>query len=536
MLSAVDLKLNHHHRHRISTFLRGATTCVLAVTFCVSHGYNAAHVSQAQLAADVFTISAASLLGDASATDRVRGAHVQADGVLVLAVNLNAAQPGSLAPTVLGTANANSSGAVVRLSPDGRRVLSVTRLATQVEDLSADAQGNLFVAAWADGLFKLDPTAQSVLWQKTPGTVMRVDATPEGVSAALITVSSDPNSSNPGAGSIVTHAADGSELGSIAGKHNTLDVCIHGTSQTVISIGWRQASVAGVPVQIAYLNGASLDGAITRYTLYDWSTDASNPRFINKPENNMADTRGYRCALGEDDKLYAAFEAAGGNHIFRYQPRDIMSKVTLAGGDQWQQFSNTKSEHKTVFARYDPATGDYAAGQQYLARLGPDKGNAGNSLRVNRGAIAADAQGRVYIGGDSAWGLPLPPHPRFTPAAGQQTFNHLESDAAAYIGGAWFTVFSPDLKTRLYATRLSEGGSTSAIAVRSNVSGTIVLFGGISTGGGLTRTYTLNPVQATLGGGGQDAWFGVLNSGPPPPTATVDPRLTLKLYLPLLRR
>lgn len=485
-------------------------------------------------APQTYTVRTASLLGDASATDRVRGARIQPDGTLVLAVNLNSAQPGGLTPTLLNGASATTSGALLRLSADGKTVLSVTRLAEQLTDLSGDAAGNLYVAAWSDGVFKLDPAVQQVLWHATPGKALRLDAGAAGTVAALITATNDPDSSAPGAGQIEIFDTNGTTLGSLPGHHNTLDVCVHEPSHTAIAIGWRQASVSGVPVQIAFLRGSDFAGA-QRWLAYDWSTTAGDPRFINTPENNMADTRGYRCAIGGDGRLYAAFEAAGGNHIFRYSPFDISAKITLAGGDQWQQFSNTKSEHKTVFGRYDAATGTLFTGQQFLTRLGPDKNNAGNTLRVHRGAIAADAAGRVYLGGESAWGLPLPPHPRFMPAPGQTTFNHLEADASAYLGGAYLAVFSADLRTRVFVTRLAEGGGTGALDVRvGNDGGSTILAGGFVSSGAITRTYTLDPVQTTPGGG-QDAWFGLF-AAPAVPQPTVPPGLDRRTFLPAVLR
>jgi hypothetical protein len=485
-------------------------------------------------------ISAASLVGGAGNTDAVRGARIQSDGTIVLAVNLSAAQWAGAAPVLLNGAGDASEGAIVRLSADGRAVKSVTRLAARVNDLSIDGQDNIYVAAWSDGLLKLNPDASALTWRQAQTRTLRVDAAADGTSIALVTSANDPDVGNPGAGQIVVLAPDGSQRAAIPGRHNTLDVCIHDVSNRAVSIGWRQASVAGVPVQIAYLRAITFDGA-EQYMLYDWSTSSGDLRFINAPTNNMADTRGYRCSVGADGKLYAAFEAAGGNHIFRYSPIDINARVTLAGGDQWQTFSNTRSEHKTVFARYDIDTGAFLAGQEYLARLGPDKNNAGNTLRVDKGAITADASGRVYIGGASAWGLPLPSHPRYTPAPERQTFNHLESDATAYLGGAWLTVFSPDFKTREFTTRLTTGGTTHVIDARTVGANVVIAAGGVAAANSITSTYLVDALQANPGGG-QDGWIAVMSSRPPPPTSmpaptvTLDPTLTRRVFLPLSRR
>ena len=147
------------------------------------------------------------------------------------------------------------------------------------------------------------------------------------------------------------------------------------------------------PVQICYLFGYDYSGE-KKWSAYDWSTDRDSDRFLNKPENNMADTRGYRCSIGRDGKLYAAFEAAGGNHCFRYSSVDIMKKVGMAGGDAHHSFHNSRAEHKTVFVRMEPGTGEYLAGQQFCGRLPNGRANA---TRVKAGDIIADEHGRVCL-------------------------------------------------------------------------------------------------------------------------------------------
>jgi hypothetical protein len=505
---------------------------VAALVISLTSPIHAQEITPAITDAAPYALSAASFLGDAGNTDRIRGARIQADGTLVLAANLTSA-PAGVTPLLLNGATASSAGAILRMTPDGKTILSLTRVGAQIEDLAIDDTGNLYAALWADGVVKLDPTATQVLWSRRPasGKVMRIDAGGAGHAVALVTSANDPEADAPGAGTVETYAPDGSQISSVVGKSNTLDVCLHPPSQTAVLIGWRQANVSGAPVQIAYLQGRGYDGA-AKYTTYDWSTDAASDRFINRPENNMADTRGYRCAIGGDGKLYAAFEAAGGNHIFRYSPFDIAARVSITGGDQWHAFFNTRAEHKTFFARYDAATGAYLAGQQLLTRL---SSGAGNTLRVRRGAIDADALGRVYIGGESAWGLPMPPHPAYTPKPGETTFNHLAANAGAYLGGAWFVVMSADLKTRLYVTRLTTGGNTDALDARV-IAGDLanIAFAGRTTN--LTETYALNAVQPA-GSGAQEGWFGVIapaasavtacfsmtpSFGPPPLTVAFD--------------
>lgn len=74
-------------------------------------------------------------------------------------------------------------------------------------------------------------------------------------------------------------------------------------SKTVIQTGFRNAHAFDgkktYPVQIAYIRSHCYDGE-RKWTDYDWSTDQQSDRFLNKPTNNMADSRGDRCAIGRD--------------------------------------------------------------------------------------------------------------------------------------------------------------------------------------------------------------------------------------------
>ena len=202
----------------------------------------------------------------------------------------------------------------------------------------------------------------------------------------------------------------------------------------------------------------------------------------------MADTRGYRVSLGEDGYLYAAFEVAGGNHIFRKNPHDLKASVPIVGGDKHHEFYNTKAEHKTFFARYDPTTGEYLKGQQFVARL---SNGGGNAVRIKEGDIQADARGRVYLGGSAASGLPL----SFAP-----------SEAGSYTGGAWVMVMSSDFKKRLLVSRIGQGG-TKAVGVRTVGEVPVLVWGGKTS----EEFYPKNAFQSALAGGSQDGFYGSSN-------------------------
>ncbi|MFW5829248.1 MAG: chitobiase/beta-hexosaminidase C-terminal domain-containing protein [Planctomycetota bacterium] len=464
------------------------------------------------LSASEWDFRSSSYLGAGTSADEVRGVGIQSGGIIVLVANLPSYTPPGVEAVVLGAADESSQGMVLRLSPDGQSLLSVTRLADRLVDLAIDADDNLHIAAWDQGFYKLDPAAESVIWHKDVSNVARCDVGSDGISAALVTTETDPDSETPRSDMWVYDSDPiGSQLIRITGHRNTLDVAIDSATQTICSIGWRQASAydgdSTKPVQISYIRGHGYDG-IVKYTGYDWSTDRNADDFLNKPTNNMADSRGKRCSIGADGRLYAAFEVAGGNHMFRYDPFDIMTSVRIEKGDAWHDWHNTRSEHKTFFARYEPDTGAYLAGQQFCARL---NSGGGNTLRPQE--ITADAQGRVYLVGDSAAHLPIPD--RYTPKAGEVAVNPIQEDYTSdYEGGAFILVMSADLKTRLFCTRTCRG-RTYGVGVRQLSDGLAFAWGGTAdikdAGGDDNRIhYTLNAIQSNKGGGDADGFFTVV--------------------------
>ncbi|MFW5816291.1 MAG: hypothetical protein ACOCVP_05490, partial [Wenzhouxiangella sp.] len=412
-------------------------------------------------------------------SESVYGSVIQPDGTIVLAANLGPDLPDVVRQDGLNGTDAGDPGSLVRLSADGREVLSVTRISSRVTDLSADAQGNLYVAAWEAGIVKLNPQASAVLWQiidRNDRNAWRVDAADDGTVAGLFHASgaSDPQTSKPGSGQVRVMSSEGEVLGDFRGHRNTLDVAVHAASRTVVRIGWRQASAWDgskvQPVQIAYLSGSDYAGAV-RYTAYDWSTERESEDFINRLRNNMADTRGIRVSIGRDGYLYAAFEAAGGNHIFRHSPFDIVEQVAIVGGDRFHEFYDSKSEHKTFFARYEAATGKYLQGQQLCGRL---KSGAANTVRPL--AIEADESGRVFIGGAAAAGLPLSWNP---PATGD------------YSGGSWLMIMNSDFSVREFTTRMAPNRQTLTLATRRTGTQQQLVMGGQAT----SSLYTQNAVQ-----------------------------------------
>lgn len=427
-----------------------------------------------------FEFVTASYLGAAGFDDRVVGARIQSDGAIVLAANLG---PGVKAPGL--NVEAGKNGCVLRLSPDGRKLLGAAAVARELKDLALDERDNLYVAAGADGLLKLSPQGDKALLRREFKDCARVDAARDGHFAAIAD------------GSIHIFDPDGKPLGTAKGSNFTCDVCIDAASRTVVFTGFRNAHAHDgkkrQPVQIPYIFGLAYDGS-RKWENYNWDTDEKSDRFLNKPTNNMADARGDRCTIGRDGKLYVTFQVAGGNHIFRYSPRNILEKATLAGGDHYHQFHNSRAEHKCFFARYDPATGDYLAGQQFCGRLANGRANY---VATKTGEINADEAGRVYVVGVAASGLPI----------------SLNPSGADYTGGAFLLVMSPDLKTRLVCTRLGNGAAHAVDARTMDGKLRAVFAGGEAPADIFTTKDALQPKAADEGKektDPKDAFFAVL--------------------------
>ncbi len=414
--------------------------CLLSIAFPAPA---ADPVAEAAAGPEGYSLLTSSYLGGEGDADEVVGAVIQSDGSVVLAANLAAGTRlgEHTVPPPVEDAD-GPTGVVLRLSPDGRKVHSMMPM-TRLNDLAVDASDHLY-AATRGGLVKLHPAADAAVYvREYEDVVSRVDAAPDGTVAVFV---------GGKANQIVILSPEGKEHARLPGKDLTQDICIDGESKTVVYTGFRNAKAFDgkrtFPVQIAYLKAVDYNGQ-AKWSDYGWTTNKEAEQFLNRPTNNMADTRGYRCSIGADGKLYAAFEAAGGNHIFRYSPRDInMKSDALTGGDQYHQFHNSKAEHKTIFGRFDPATGDALKTIQFTGRLASGKANA---VRVKNGTITADADGRVYLGGAAAYGLPM---------------TYMPAGTGDYTGGAFFLIESPDFDNREVVGRFIGGGTTTTLAVR----------------------------------------------------------------------
>lgn len=449
----------------------------LAALACLMAGMTIVHAE---------TFISSSYLGDRGFNDEVVGTRIRSDGTIILAGNFGPDTRKRMGLT------GDKAGVVLKLDAEGKTILGAIAPAARIHDLAIDAHDHVYLAAATAGALKLTPDLGKVSWAATPGETTRIDAGADGTVVCLT------------GNTLHVFDAAGKTLGSAEGEAFTSDVCIDSRSRTVIQTGFRNARAFDgkktEPVQISYIRGHHYDGTL-KWRNYDWSTDPQSDRFLNKPTNNMADTRGDRCTIGHDGKLYVSFQVAGGNHIFRYHPRDITRPVKLVGGDAYHQFHNSKSEHKCFFGRYEPANGDLLAGQQFCARM--DNGRA-NSVVTKSGEITADADGRVHLVGRSAFGLPL-------------TINPTGGD---YRGGGFILIMSPDLKQRLLVTRTCDGkGEPHAVDARIVNGRRLAVFGGGDMTAGMFTTSAIQNEPGDQEAGKdlpKDGFFAVIET----PTAT----------------
>ncbi len=445
-----------------------------------------------------YNLEASSYFNDSSDGDAVKSARILSDGTIILAANTT--NNYGKTPITLNGAGASSKGAVVRLSSDGATVLSITRIGDEVYDMAIDDNNNIYVALGSQGFVKLNSAANTVVYQKdNNGYCGRVDVSPNGTVAAL---QGDGGST----GNIYVYNGSGNSITNFKGKNFTSDVAIDQANRLVFITGFVNSNSGCNPVQISYLLAHDFNGNRV-WKNYDHS--GRDLETCNGPsvENNMADTRGYRVVSGPDGNIYAAFEVAGGNHIFRRHPRDLKTAVPVVGGDKYHQFYNSRSEHKSFIGIYNPKNGDYLKGQQFSARL--ENGRA-NALRLRRGDFTVGPNGNVYIA--------------FTSASGGGSGNRLlglpydfspSELSSGYGGGPTLMVMSPDLKDREFVARVSGNGDAHTVAVRT-IGGEqkIVLAGLVDSG---EPFFGKNAIDNSPDGGSGNGFFSVFT------TAAVSP-------------
>jgi hypothetical protein len=248
------------------------------------------------------------------------------------------------------------------------------------------------------------------------------------------------------------HEQDGNLMTTMGGiGQYGADVAIDDATQSVYFVGFKNFNTQGTltntasyPVFVPILRAKNFDNT-TRFVGYDWESGITSPRWLNLSENNMADARLNRVVIGKDGNLYIAGQVYGGNHCFRYSPYSITTPAIVVGGDNYFNLSNTGTEIHVFVGKLNPTTGEYLYGQTLTGRLSNGKGN---SISIDQGGMDVDEDGKIYLAGAAASGLPL-------------TMDHLPGE---YTGGAYFIKLNAAMNVREECIRMNLG-SNKAVGV-----------------------------------------------------------------------
>jgi hypothetical protein len=327
----------------------------------------------------------------------------------------------------------SAEGAIIRLSATGRVARSLTYIGKRVDDMEMNVAGRIAVAG-DFGVAVLNSTATQVLWYQP----VDVDSS----SAKRVAIAYDGTVAVLSGRKVTTFNAQGLQLGTWTISSNSgwyfNDVAIHSASKSVYATGFYNTYLPSkLPVQVAYLMAYDYTGGSK------WKNWAYSGAALT---GNEADTRGYRLAIGRDGFLYFQGEAAGGNNIFRWDPRDLTKDLQKAGVnvqfDAYNTTYNTKSNHITYYTRLNPADGTPVKGQYALSRLSSGSGNT-----IRHGNITADELGNVYVVGQTASSI------------AQRDVQRINGQTVGtYAGGEGYViVVSPDFKQRKLWTTWTAG-------------------------------------------------------------------------------
>lgn len=393
-------------------------------------------------------VDSATYLGNSPDADEAMAVEIAPDGSVVIAGSSEDPGDYGVVPTLL---LGGGSGVITRLDPTGQQVRSRTRIAQRIVDMEiAQPSGRIAIAS-DRGVSVLSASADRVIWHaELADGVDRVAISSAGHVAALM------------GNTVISYSPDGAEVARTPiNKSFVTDVAIDAATGSIFVTGFHNQTLpSGLPVQSAYLYAFS-DALEFKWKNWDWPGAQLT--------GNEADTRGYRVAMGRDGMLYFLGENAGGNTVFRWQPRYLSASGNLISYDDYSSGVFSASAHFAYFARLNPVDGSVLAGQFAVPRL---SSGLSNTFRVR--AISADEQGTVYVGGQAASAIESRDTNRI---AGQLI--------APYAGGDGVVlVVSPDFSTRLVWTTWAGGGPNHNTMVNGVAAGQGVAAMAATAGGG----------------------------------------------------
>ncbi|NJM46534.1 MAG: hypothetical protein HC860_10400 [Alkalinema sp. RU_4_3] len=442
------------------------------------------------------------------------------------------------------TPTASQTASLLKISADGKKVLSWITLGKRIDDMEVQAKNDRLVVGGDFGVVWLQISTMKVVAQNTlptlpdpggskDGTKTRVAMNPAGDTAVL-------RSKN-----VMIFDSTGTlkQNRILDGRDFVNDVAINGTGNRVYVVGYsnrRNINDRNNPVQVPFLWAMnpkqnmtciwrSWDYNPNRLAQFDplkpmegIAPDAPgsecptdpNPFHPTKPIlNNMADSRLYQVVIARVngvEQLAVLGESAGGNSVFRWDGKHLGKyyEVNSQGNevpietrvkpDAYSNTYNSRSAHFLYYATIRESDGIVMAGQYAVPRL-PDATNPlrpglANSFRAKDGGLALDSKGNIYVVGTAAYGIL---DRDFNSFNGEKVAPYKPYDLA-------FLMVSPDMKQRLRWTPFSRnpggGGEFNNIALfgdRVAVVGTVD-WGYMMTTPGSLAPNPLNPAKESV--------------------------------------
>jgi hypothetical protein len=468
--------------------------------------------------------------------DEARGVDFTTDNSVVACGNFKNLQTVGAKAVTLDKVAATAAGKILKMSPDGSKVLNTMTLGDRIDDCQMwrDVSGNKFrdrlVVGGSFGVVVIDPSKMVAQWSaalpgpagngKSEGGQTRVSINRQGLVAAV-------------RNNMVSLFDAKGNLKQVLPIDRTFvtDVALDPVRPQLYVVGFsnrKNVNDKNNPVQVPFMY--ALDTAKLNFQWRTWDYDPNTLNFTaigqkidpatGQPKevkvNNMADSRLYRVAVGGDGRIAVLGENAGGNTVFRWNGKGFPTAFnenlyqefqTQIKYDAYSDTYNSKSPHLLYFAKVDAQTGVVLAGQNAVARLPePKPGQTGlaNAFRAKDGSIAVDRQGNLLISGIAAYG---------TPERDENKFNG--EAVATYQGDDMiFLQVSADLKQRLRWTPFGRGtgggGDLNAVAVKDD---RVALFGSSTFGTLMTteQTPAPHPFDPLKTDNARDAYLGVLS-------------------------
>lgn len=458
-----------------------------------------------------------------TANDKAAGVGFTSDDLVVACGNFDNLQTrGSNVSTALG-ASVTAAAKLLKLSADGNTVKHELSLGDRIDDceLWRDPGGNKWrdklVVGGTFGVAVINPAKMTVVWSAPlPGPVGN------GRSDGQITrVSIDDR------GNVVSLRNKTVSLFNHQGTLKTTytidrdyvnDVVMDPYRRQLYVVGYanrRNVNNNNYPVQVPFMYAFDSNQLNFLWRTWDYDANLLTPSSLegSAPQNNMADSRMYRVAVGGDGKIVALGEHAGGNTVFRWNGKDFTTSTRIKYDPNSDTY-NSGAQHVLYFAKVDAETGVVARGQNAVPRLdGSTVGDANgrvNTFRAQRSSLEVDDNGNIIIGAMSFYGTPERAENKFfgpgLPPTGEFVGPYQTEDMM-------LLQVTADLSTRIrwtpFARGAGGGGEMNAIAVKGD---RIAVFGSSSFGNLMTTSNTpapqpFNPAQNDSL---KDAYLGVL--------------------------